>query len=108
MLCKDVAEGKEKKKQMPIKLKEQIQNSFSESKIEEVTKRFSREDTYVLANKRRTNANHRKQNVFTLSPSMQVLINHLPSIRRLVRVFRMWRFWDTDHKSSICCSISDQ
>ena len=72
MLCKKITYGKERNKQKLSYLLEQTQkSSFSQTKIEEIMR------------KKRAEANVRRSEVLTPSSSRQVLINPLPSIRRL-------------------------
>ena len=84
LLCKEVTDKKEKNKQRLSRLQDQIQrSSFSQTKIEEVMKRFSQDESDVLTGKRRTELNGRGCSMSSPSPNRQVLANPLPSIRRL-------------------------
>jgi len=83
-LCKEVTIRKEENKQRLSRLKERMERSTSsKTKIEEVIKRFSREETDVLTEEKRSEANGRKHAKFSPSRRMKVLANSLPSIRRL-------------------------
>jgi len=84
LLCKEVTNNKKKNKQRLSRLKEQMQRfSSSQTKIEEVIKRFSQEETDVLTGEKRSEANSRRHAMFSPSRRRQVLANSLPSIRRL-------------------------
>ena len=84
LLCKEITNKKDKNKQRLSRLQEQMQrSSFSQTKIEEVMKRFSREETVVLTGKERTEVNDSRHRMLSPSPRRQVLPNPLPSIRRL-------------------------
>jgi len=85
LLCKKVTDKKEKNNQRLSRLQDQIQrSSFSQTKIEEVIKRFPREETDVLTGKKRTEMNGSRYSLLSPPPpKRQALANPLPSIRRL-------------------------
>merc|ERR1712179_136951 len=83
-LCKEVAFKKEENKLRLSRLRERMQRStFSKTKIEEVIRRFSQEETDVLTEDKRSEANDRRHSKFSPSRRRKVLANSLPSIRRL-------------------------
>merc|ERR1719495_587823 len=84
LLCKKATDKKEKNNQRLSRLQDQIQrSSFSQTKIEEVIKRFPREETDVLTGKKRTEMNGSRYSLLSPPPKRQALANPLPSIRRL-------------------------